>query len=263
MSIYELAENMIKNHKEEIQLIQASIINGVASLVYSEYISNITQKQYPIKHIYVPTVLSVRKLLSRHEPLIEKMKTDFFKEFLNNPLIDKSLPELSIVYKEAFPILMYAYIFKNVSSSIPDAIAYKFKLNDMPNAEIREDKDKQIFPNGITESQFKFIVEQSVLYFIANCNSIKKEILYPESNKSISITKNDILMIENDQALTPIYITSNLIENYPIEMDLVNFVTSSSAELTDYNAAPKTRDNYIEAVVTTNMDNKTTIITLG
>ena len=60
MQINQLIKDVMKNHKQKIELIQWAIMNGVASLIYSEYIRRIQQKNILI------LLLREQILLPRH-----------------------------------------------------------------------------------------------------------------------------------------------------------------------------------------------------
>lgn len=234
MQIDRIVKETIKQYKSEIELFQWAVISAVASLVYSEYIRNIKQKHVPVKMFQVPSIKFVNELLD---------KDGYFMQLLSERLIDGLKEhELLSLYIDAPELILFTgnnieklkmiidiYIIPNISGCISKTIAAKFSLNDPNQQLIRESNEIDLFKrNQISDSQFKFIVDETALQLLMLLPSVNKDTVDQDQNINIQMASNSILTICNDNAICPIYFDSRILDNMEI-MDLLSFVTNTTA----------------------------------
>lgn len=236
MAINEIVKNALKTHKSKIELTQWAIIDGVASLIYSEYIYNMKNKVTPGKTILmVPKISTVQELLSEEsqlitwisDNLIDKMMADIlFKQFIESPELEM-FKENNV---EIMKTILDLYIIPNISRCIPDTIAKKFAIGDPKNQDIRESNEIDLFHrNPISDDYLDYLSHEIVLKLLTLLPTVKKDIEVPESNASIQMSAAEILTIRNVNAICPVLI-DNVIINNSI-MKLLSFVTNTSIEI--------------------------------
>jgi hypothetical protein len=173
MQIHQIMKDAITQHKKKIELTQWAIISGVSSLVYSEYIRRIKQKNTPVRTILVPDIKNVKwfldpdnggfvKMLSDH--MIDRMvKNEMFMKYSNAPELVLFTEDKLEIMKTIFDM----YIIPNVVKSIPETISLKFGLNNPNQQLIRQDRDIDLFDGRfISTEQFDFIIDQTVLQLL-------------------------------------------------------------------------------------------------
>src|SRR5699024_6218039 len=109
MIVNEKIKRVISEHKNEVEIFQWSVINSIASLVYSEYISNMKQKTIPTKVILVPKVKLVSDLLSPSGELMNTLSNDLIDMMISNHFFIKydfkNIKELILFTEDYIDIL--------------------------------------------------------------------------------------------------------------------------------------------------------------
>jgi len=233
MSIHKLVKDVITTHKNKVELIQWSIIAGISSLIYSEYIRNMKQKTIPVRSVHVPEIKTVINLLKTDGHVLNYLSENLIDSMRNNYLISKYIdaPELVLFSDENIEILKTIfdlYISPNISRRIPETLILKFSLNDETQKYFREDHTIDIFDRkDLSVEQFDFIANQSCLQLLMTMPTMKKNLILPEDNAKIHMTKSEILTIDNTNAICPIYLDDGILNSIGI-MDLLSFVTSTN-----------------------------------
>lgn len=262
-------EDTINNHKNKIQLIQWAIISGVSSLVYSEYISKITQKQIPTRKIFVPSIREVQRVLDQDGEFMKNISENLITSMIENDMFIKYIdaPEF-VLFKgndvEVLKTILDLYIIPNMYKRIPETIAKKFRIGDDSNQLFYETKEACLFNmNPISDSQFRFLVDEIILQLLLLIPTMKKDIELPENNINIHITEEEILTIDNDNALCPIHFNSSIIKNNEV-IELLKFITSTTIERIDcgVNVAVK-NDSVVKYLVKTGIFNQVMITKLN
>lgn len=270
MHIQELIKEALTDHKQKIELTQWAIISAVSSLVYSEYIKNITQKQVPVSMVLVPSIKTVNELLEENGSFMKMISDNLIGEMINHPLFREysSAPEL-VMFRinniEIMKTILDLYIIPNISKRIPETIALKFQLNDENQQLFRENREADLFKRQpISDDQFRYVVEETVLQLLCLLPTMKKNIELPESNLDILMTDKDILTINHDNAICPIHFSKNVIENKSV-IDLLKFVTSTTISEVDWGSQQNPmfkKDEPVTYSVNTNTFNQTIVTEL-
>ena len=269
MQIHQIIKETIKEHKSKIELIQWAIISGISSLVYSEYISKIKQKNVPVRAILVPDIKRVREFLDPvNGGFIELLSDDMIDKIANHELIRKysDAPELVLFNEENIEVmktLFDLYITPNIINRIPETIALKFGLNDPKQQLIRQDRDIQLFMNGFIDTdKFNFIIDQTVLQLMVLLPTMKRNVVIPEDNSKFFMKKDEILTIGHDNAICPIHFNKEIIENKSV-IDLLTFVTNTTiCKLCNTQAGVSVRGGIGEYSISTSVFNQAGVISL-
>lgn len=238
MQIHQIIKDTITQHAKKIELIQWAIVSSVSSLVYSEYIKNITQKQVPVRMILVPSMKTLNELLHPNGQFVQLLSEKLIDGINNNKLFQKyaHAPELILFNDENVEILKTIfdlYIAQHISQRIPETIGKKFYLLDGTQQLFRENREADLFNRKpISERQLDYIVEESVLQLLLLLPTMKKDIELPEQNLNIHLTAEDIITIDHENALGPIHFNEAIIENKDV-IDLLKFVTSTTIRRID------------------------------
>ena len=268
MSIYNIVKDAMNQHKKKIELIQWSIISGVSSLVYSQYISQIQQKQSPTRIIFVPSLKSVNELLSPDNEFMNRLSLELIDKIANHPLIQEynNAPELVMFNSDNIEIMKTIYdlyISQNITRRIPETIQKKFSIGDPKQQLIHESNTIDIFNRLlINDKQIEFIISQIVYQLLLLIPSIQKEIEYPERNDNIHITDNEIISIANDYAITPIHFATDVIQNDEV-IKLLSFITNTEFHsLTEGKLRAQKHNDIVQYSITTGPFNQTVITQL-
>lgn len=238
MQIHQIIKDAITQHAKKIELIQWAIVSSVSSLVYSEYIRNITQKQVPVRMILVPSMKTLNELLHPNGQFVQLLSEKLIDGINNNKLFQKyaHAPELILFNDENVEILKTIfdlYIAQHISQRIPETIGKKFYLLDGTQQLFRENREADLFNRKpISERQLYYIVEETVLQLLLLLPTMKKDIELPEQNLNIHLTAEDVITIDHENALGPIHFNEAIIENKDV-IDLLKFVTSTTIRRID------------------------------
>lgn len=260
MQIHQMIKEKIKEHKNKIELFQWAVISGISSYVYTEYIMNIRQKIKPTRKLLVPDIKFVINLLNPESKFMQRLSEHLIDSMINNNLFIeyKDAPELVMFNDDNIEIMKTIfdlYIIPNISRRIPEAMINKFGLNDPSNQDIIQNPDSVIFDEISRDYIFEYLVEEITLQFISMLPTVKKTVKVPEDHTKIFLEKDEIIIIEHEKALCPIYINSNMIDNESPMMNKLKFVSSTMIEeFTDGKI-----DNYM---IQTNVFNEVSIIKL-
>lgn len=260
MQIHQMMKGIINEHKKKIELIQWAIINGISSLLYSEYIRRFKYKTHPVEVVLVPQLRTIHDILNPDGEFIKRISEKLIDEIVKNELFKKHshAPELILFNGdnlENMKIIFDLYIIPNIIRRIPESIGLKFQLNDQNQRMIRQDRDISLFnKQNINNEQYQFITEQIVLQLLSLLPTMKKSVKIPEDNCTIQMNEDEILVIGNKNAICPIYINKNIINNKSV-INLLSFVTSTS--INTINSASSLLYN-----ISTNIFNEVGLITL-
>lgn len=242
MSIHEQVHDAITNHKNKIELTQWAIMSAIASLVYSEFLKNIKQKQYPRKMIIVPSIRNIQELLLLDGEMFTSLSSNLIEMIQQNPLFQKykEAPEFEMFTDKNIEIMktiLELYILPNVNKRLPESIALKFDLYNQENQLITQSRDLDLFHRQpFHTNQLNYVVEETILNLLTLIPSMCKTVDYPEQNISIFMTDEEILTISNENALCPIHFTTKMF--HETESTLLNtllFVTNTNIEENDWN----------------------------
>lgn len=246
-SIHDRIKEGIREHRDEIELIQIGVTSALASLVYSEYIRNFKQVIKPTRKIFVSNINNVINLLDPVGEFGIMLSDRMIKSMANTPLMKEysNVPELTMFQAENIDILQSIfelYMMPNMGKSIPATIVRKFGLMNDNNQMFQESGDIDLF-NRVSpgESHLQFIVDQAVLQILLLAPGVDKRVVDIEVNNNIEFPGSDhaILSVGNDNAISIVHFNSNVCDNTPI-MELLEFVTST--KFTTYDG-PRSEDS--------------------
>lgn len=264
MKISQAIKETLMKHNKKVEIIQWAITQSISSLVYSEYLYNMRQKQ-DRKIILVPKIKLVRDLLSRDSKLINRLSEELIDGIINNEIFDryKDLPELILFNEENVEILKTIfdlYMVPNISRVIPEIISKKFELDDQTKHIFVEDIGISMFKDGINSDIIKYIIDETVLQLMLLLPSIKRLIELPENNSQIYLCDEEIMLVGNENAITPIAFDSSIYNNesvYPI----LSFVTNTIFKELDYSVETLYKNGLIiDYIVSTGLFNQVSII---
>jgi hypothetical protein len=163
-------------------------------------------------------------------------------EWLSNNLIDEIIKHEMFIRQQEAPefvvmresvdelkVIFDLYITPNIAKRIPETIALKFNLNDKNQKQIVEDSHIEWNPYNpkISGDLNQFIVEQIVLQLLWIAPSIPREIVVPESNIAFEMKEDQVMVLGNANAITPIHFNRTIIDNKNI-FPMLTFVTSTT-----------------------------------
>lgn len=230
---------LLRDKKDDIQILQLAVTSGVASLIYSEYIRNFNQRLKPTRKIFVADIQSVIDIV-KHDSEFMKAISDRLIEFLRSELStlyeDKYIPELDTILNSNIEVLktvLELYILPNVETTIPKVIKAKFSLGDESNQTFFEDGEIKLF-NGKTPSlaALDFVLKEISLHLRVLVKPMISSITLVENNEKFEFdysNNNSCISIANDNAITSIYLSASMINNEEI-IKLISFVTSTTFE---------------------------------
>jgi hypothetical protein len=239
MELEEKITQAITEHKQKIELIQWAAMSSVASLVYSEYIRCIKNKYTPVFKVHLPAIKTVSDILSTNGSFMSSLSKNFVQQVIDHPLIRKYsiAPELVLLSEnncETMNVIFNKYMIPNISRRIPETISKKFDIDNPESTVMVEDSYIEMF-KGIDISDqliLDFVVEEFVLQLLCTMPTMKKSLEFPESNAEIYTDNDQIVSIGNENAICPIQLNSNVIQNEYINR-LLTFATAT--EITSCN----------------------------
>ena len=268
MSIHELIKNTMTEHKNKIELFQWAVISSVTSLVYSEYLANMKQKQIPVKRIMIAPIKYVSELLNRDGDFMKLLSEELIDGMISNPLFQKykNAPEFEIFNEtniEVIKTIFDLYIIPNIERRIPESIYIKFNLGDESQQLFTEDNTIDLFDRKLlTDGQFQYIIEETVLQLLFTIPTMKKNVEPIENNQRIWITNDEVMVIDHNNALTPIHINKTIIDNKDV-MTLLKFITSTTIEKMEYGDYGTTKgpnNDLVEYTASTNIFNQVVVV---
>lgn len=269
MQIHQLIKDTIKNHKNKIELTQWAIISGVSSLVYSEYLMNMKRRSVPTNVLIVPSIKTVNELLNPDNQFMELLSEKLIDSIASNNTFYKfaDAPELILFNKDNIEIMKTIfdlYIIPNISKRLPETIAKKFGLDnpDQNQFAIQSNELDLFGRNPISDEQFNFIVEETVLQLLTLLPTMKKDIELPEVNRDIYMTDEEILTIGNEKAICPIHFNKAIFNNKEV-LKVISFVTDTTITEMDLNkTAMAKNDEIVTYKIDTGIFNQVSITTL-
>lgn len=267
MSIHEMIKDSMTTHKNKIELLQWAVMSSITSLVYSEYLSTMKQKQVPTKKIMIAPIKYVSKLLNREGDLMKQVSEQLIDKMTENPLFQKfkDAPEFIIFNNDNIEIIktiLDLYIIPNIERRIPEAIFNKFNLGDESQQMFVEDNTIDLFScKPISDGQFQYIVDETILHLLFTIPTMKKDIELIENNQRIWLTDDEVLIVDHANALTPIHINKSIIENKDV-INLLKFITSTTIEKMecgDCGTVKGPNNDLVEYVASTNVFNQVVV----
>lgn len=240
MAIHQIIKEAMTNHKNKIELFQWAVISSITTLVYSEYISKMKQKQIPTKRIMIIPIKYVREFLSRDSNFVNMLSERLIDGIIKNELFIKfkDAPEFILFNEENIEVLKTIfdlYITPNIEKRICESIYRKFNLGDESKQIFVEDNSIDLFNRQpVTDLQLQYIIDETVLHLLFLIPTMKKDVEPIENNQKIWMTDSEVLVIDHENALAPIHINKDIIHNKDV-IDLLQFVTSTSIEEMDWN----------------------------
>lgn len=231
MGIEEIIKKAINDHKYQIQYYQWAFISGVSTLVYSEFISRIREKDNPKRMYLVPTIRSVYDLLDPHNQFMTKFSDEILHLILTNEMFikyskNKELELFSDENIELLKVIIDIYIIPNIFKMVPLTIRKKFNLDDENNQLIIESNEIDLFDRKpISDLQIKYLADEIVLHLLMLLPNIEKNTTEVNSN-NFHLKENEILTFGSQTAITPIHMNYNVLKNQSV-IDLFSFVTNS------------------------------------
>lgn len=233
MKMNELIKDTIIKNKAKIEIFQWSIISSVASLVYSEFLKNMKQKEIPVRSVHVPSLKTVREFLKPDGELLEELSCHLIDKMNEDELFKKykdKCPELVLFNEdncEVLKTIFDLYVIPNMSRRIPEVIDKKFGLSTHEQQLFIEDNTIDLFNRlPINDDQINYIVHQTVLQLLIALQSVEKKTTFPEDNNEIYISMGEVLTVNHENAVCPIHFDDQIINNESI-MALLSFVTNT------------------------------------
>lgn len=183
MKINEMIKEFINTHEAKVEIFQWAVVSSISSLLYSEYIKNIKQQQVPSRIIWVPQVRTINELLEPNSYLSNLLSESLIDFMIEKELFKKyaDIPELIIFSEEDDNIeliktIFDIYILPNIGRSLSETISKKFDLLNPDQKLIKESRDIDLFNRkNITDEQFDFLVNQTLLQLLILLPSIEKK----------------------------------------------------------------------------------------
>ena len=222
----------VSPHVKKLEVIQWAIVNGVISLMYSEFIRRMRSKTSPVPIILIPEIQTIHNLLKRDGPMVTLLSKSLIYDMATHPLTQRFIncPELVLFteeYIDLLNLLLDHYIVPNLCKWIPESISNKFNLQDKNQQTFWESNEIDLFDGKyLSVHHYEYIAEQCVLQLLCILPSIQKDIYVPEENLHFVMRSNEILCINHDNAICPIYFTPNVFSNEDVSETLL-FVTST------------------------------------
>ena len=235
----DILKDIIEKNHDFVELFQQSILNGVASVMFSEYISRFKQRQIPTKKILVPDIRTVRDYTDHNTTFMTYLGKNILKLIRENYYYKKyeENPFLSLLKSdEEIDILMSIYIIPNISRVIPAIISKKMGFDqEQPNQIIQVNRDIRLFTDiGIDTDELydhllSTIVSQTMMMLVSSMPGIKRRVANVESNKDIIFPyiEDSIIRIDNSSAISSIFYSKESFSYYDYFKKLFDFVTSS------------------------------------
>ena len=235
MNVHQIISDAMKEHKNKIEITQWAVISSIASLIFSEYISNSRQKQKPVHQVLVPSIKYVHELVDPASQFMTLMSEKLIDGVATNERFIKyaNAPEFVIFNEEninTLKTIFDLYMIPNIERRLPETIMKKFGLDNEKQQLVFEDNTLDLFKRKpINEEQLDYIIEETVLQLLVLLPSMRKDIQIIENNKSFHLPLKDqfILTINNQSAICAVHYNDHIIKNKSV-IDLLNFVTSTS-----------------------------------
>lgn len=207
-----------------VAIFRAQFGKALMSLIYSEYISCMKQKDVPVTRIMVPPVKYIDSILQQSE-FKDRILEEVPALILEDPLMDIVLGRCGLVSYNMY-MELFKDAFNRIYPSIADITVSKIRskfLDERMNQLFVESSEIDIFKNRpITDDHYKYIAHETVLNLLHHfgCVSVY-DIVEPDK---IVINNDDIIIINHPQAMDAVIIDTIVLENSV--WDLLQFVTS-------------------------------------
>ena len=250
MSIHEQIKEIIREHGDEIGIIQVAVTSSIASMIYSEYLRNFKQVMKPTMKVMVPKVSIVQEMLVPGSGFACTLSDTLIDTMVSNPLMIEysTLPELALFRPDKVEILKTIFelsILPNIARVIPAMIVHKFNLDKPDNQLYCQSPDldifDRVFPN---DKHTQYTADQAVLQLLLIAPNVPKNVLPCESNIDIKLQADvfNVVSVANDNAISVVHFNSQILENYPMRK-LLSFVTNT--EFKGCEAGGITTDHYL------------------
>jgi len=260
MNIDDMVRNMMDKHKNELQLFQLAVLSGIGSLVYSEYIRRIEQKTRPVVITMIPELRVVTEILHPASTLMRSLSDHLIDNMIRHKLMLKYMnaPELVLFKNENIEVLKTIFdvnIIYFIMEIVREKIYRKFRPTGHLAPSIRENRDIELFyGKPLNENHMDYILEQTVLHLLVSLQSMKKSVMASNRDNCFVMASEDILVVDNDQAITPICFNHHIFHNRTV-FELLSFVTSTDIR--------EMRNEELRYLVSTSKSNKVKLVTLN
>lgn len=268
MKINELMKATLKDHRNKIELTQWAIISGVASLVYSEFLRRIKNRNIPVKVVMVPEIKTITEFLDSDNDFMTRLSSELIDRMNSHPLFQKynHAPELVLFNDDNVEILktiLDLYMIPTIGRHISETVSAKFGIGKPDQQLVREDPTIDLFEREqVPDEYFQFVVDQIVVQLLLLIPTMDKQIELPGDNNFIMLGRDEVITINNDNAICPIHFYADIIRNEKA-MKLIGFVTSTNIKIDDHvgcdAAACKPNGQTVDYYVTTNPFNHTIV----
>ena len=83
----ESTKQFLINNKSSIEMFQWALMNSVASLVYSDYIASIRQKQFPVRKVLVPVIKDLEYIMDPRGELLRDLPEYLLDRICRNRMV--------------------------------------------------------------------------------------------------------------------------------------------------------------------------------
>ena len=222
---------IIQKYRDDFMDLRFSLVSGVASLIYCDFISRMYSVEQPVMHINTPTLHNVSILCYPNSPLIHMIQSVFINRIntdVTYQTYKNTIGGIDIFESKKLSGIRNRWMDRIIipeMGMIPTAIEARFY--NRKNQLFREDRELELFDgHGPTSAQISFIINQVVCNFIcARCDTINEEHqIRPEIGVGCSISPERIITIIDDMGICPINISMETLSNEEC-LPLIEFVT--------------------------------------
>lgn len=218
-----------------------SITNGIATLVYSDFISKI-QKLDKGNIIMIPEIRSVNEILHPSGTFMKHIADRLVVTILEyyNKDIRYHNDELDslLKYDNSYEMqkILIDEIIPNSQRVITEVIRRKFFPDDNNKSNFYENRDSQVFDTGITYDMVAYVIRASYLQLLryTTVETLFHEAI-PELDKVISgnIAEDYLhIVIRNPQEIAPVIFDKEIIKNKDA-YKILSYVTNTAFIVTD------------------------------
>lgn len=222
------------------RLFSFSVANGIATLVYSDFINKI-YKSDKSDIIMIPEIRSVESILDPKGPFMEviadRLLITIFEYYKKDIKYHNDTLDSLLKYDNSHSLqkLLITNIIPNAQRAIVETLRLKFFPMNNNETRFYEDRDLQVFDTGFTHNMISYVLRETYLHllkYILTEKTFHESI--PELNKFIRgiADLHMHIVIHNAQEIAPVIFDKEVIENdgvYP----LLSHVTGTTFEISD------------------------------
>lgn len=226
-------EELIHKYSDDFLNFEYSVVNGVASLMYCEFIRKMRNVEIPVHHIDTPKIHDLRNLCSQNSELMKLLQDNIISAIKNdrtyNVYKDTTGNEWGIIEHDELSDYLEHWIDKIIIPNmgrVASVIDQRF-YGHSPNQTFRENREIEMFDKDTPlMSHVTYIANQAVCNYLCekeNVLSVDHE-LNLNTDNAFEVTDNDIIMVIDEMGVCPVYISLSTILNVPA-WNRVSFVT--------------------------------------